>query len=39
MKTKYGEEIDPNDFPFAGQFGDYVRKTLIQNGVWRKSGN
>lgn len=28
MKTKYGEEIDPNDFPFAGQFGDYVRKNI-----------
>lgn len=26
MKTKYGEEIDPNDFPYFGQFGDYVRK-------------
>lgn len=34
MKTKYGEEIDPNDFPFAGQFGDYVRKNI--DSEWGK---
>ena len=28
MKTKYGEEINPDDFPFAGQFSDYVRQTI-----------
>ena len=28
MKTKYGKEINPDDFPFAGQFGDYVRKNI-----------
>lgn len=28
MKTKYGKEINPDDFPFAGQFGDYVRQNI-----------
>lgn len=28
MKTKYGKEINPDDFPFAGQFSDYVRKNI-----------
>ena len=26
MKTKYGKEINPDNFPYFGQFGDYVRK-------------
>ena len=28
MKTKYGEEINPDDFPFAGQFSNYVRQNI-----------
>ena len=34
MKTKYGKEINPDDFPFAGQFGDYVRKNI--DSEWGK---
>lgn len=28
IKTKYGEEINPDDFPYFGQFGSYVRKNI-----------
>ena len=28
MKTKYGQDIYPDDFPFAGQFSDYVRANI-----------
>lgn len=28
MKTKYGKDINPDDFPYFGQFGDYVRKNI-----------
>ena len=28
MKTKYGQEINPDDFPYYGQFGNYVRSTI-----------
>ena len=34
MKTKYGEEINPDDFPYFGQFGDYVRKNI--DSEWGK---
>ena len=34
MKTKYGKEINPHDFPFAGQFSDYVRKNI--DSEWGK---
>lgn len=34
MKTKYGEEINPDDFPYFGQFGDYVRKNI--DSEWAK---
>lgn len=28
MKTKYGQEINPDDFPYYGQFGNYVRQNI-----------
>ncbi len=28
MKTKYGQDINPDDFPYYGQFGNYVRSTI-----------
>ena len=28
MKTKYGQDINPDDFPYYGQFGNYVRQTI-----------
>lgn len=28
MKTKYGQGINPDDFPYYGQFGNYVRQTI-----------
>ena len=28
MKTKYGQEINPDNFPYYGQFGNYVRQTI-----------
>lgn len=28
MKTKYGQEINPDDFPYAGQFCAYVRANI-----------
>lgn len=28
MKTKYGQEINPGDFPYYGRFGNYVRQTI-----------
>lgn len=28
IKTKYSEEINPDDFPYFGQFGSYVRKNI-----------
>lgn len=28
MKTKYGQDINPDDFPYAGQFGAYVRANI-----------
>lgn len=28
IKTKYGEEINPDDFPYFGQFGNFVRKNI-----------
>lgn len=34
MKTKYGKEINPDDFPYFGQFGDYVRKNI--DNEWGK---
>lgn len=34
MKTKYGEEINPDDFPYFGQFSDYVRKNI--DSEWSK---
>lgn len=34
MKTKYGKEINPDDFPYFGQFGDYVRKNV--DSEWGK---
>ena len=34
MKTKCGEEINPDDFPYFGQFGDYVRKNI--DSEWGK---
>lgn len=34
MKTKYGEEINPDNFPYFGQFGDYVRKNI--DSEWGK---
>lgn len=34
MKTKYGKEINPDDFPYFGQFGDYVRKNI--DSEWGK---
>lgn len=34
MKTKYGEEINPDDFPYFGQFGVYVRKNI--DSEWGK---
>lgn len=34
MKTKYGKEINPDDFPYFGQFGDYVRKNI--DSKWGK---
>lgn len=34
MKTKYGEEINPDDFPFAGQFSNYVRQNI--DSEWGK---
>ena len=34
MKTKYGKEINPDDFPFAGQFSNYVRKNI--DSEWGK---
>lgn len=34
MKTKYGKEINPDDFPYFGQFGDYVRQNI--DSEWGK---
>lgn len=28
MKTKYGQDINPDDFPYAGQFSNFVRKNI-----------
>lgn len=28
IKTKYGQDINPDDFPYYGQFGKYVRQTI-----------
>lgn len=28
MKTKYGQDINPDDFPYYGQFGNYVRQNI-----------
>lgn len=34
IKTKYGEEINPDNFPYFGQFGSYVRKNI--DSKWGK---
>lgn len=34
IKTKYGEEINPDDFPYFGQFGNFVRKNI--DSEWGK---
>lgn len=28
MKTKYGQDINPDNFPYYGQFGNYVRQNI-----------